>query len=648
MTNRSDLLRTIWLTRPDLRALVEDDTELFELWCWINGPREYQGLAETQTAQAPAWFAQPAPIARAELQPLLTRLMHGLWRLRPDLQQHFALDTAAGQQAFLWWYVFTGVAELKLHALLTDTQRDWLNRPAAGISTPAEALPVTELMHALWQQHPNLQTAFNLQTPAGATAYADWYFSDGLNRFALADYLDTQQMRALMAPHPRAPGIPRILKLLHDADPDLRTRFPDPTASAFRAWASSAVGQQHHPALARLMTLIGWPKGAPTSVSSNQRASASTPRPFGVNLIGYARGQLGIGEDVRMAALALTAAAIPFSVYSVAPGCEVEQNDHSLDAHLSNTRPYAINLFCMTGMETARLAASEGSPLFEGRTSIGYWPWELPQWPADWQHAYNLVDELWASSRFTYQAYAGSCPKPLRHQPMVVDVTPSAGRNRADFGLPTDVFLFIFSFDGLSSLARKNPFACVRAFRTAFPRGTEPVGLVVKAMRAPPEHPAWQNLLAEAALDERIRLMDHTLARAELLDLYRACNCYVSLHRSEGFGRGMAEAMQLGKSVIATGYSGNLDFTVPGAAALVDYRLVSLARGDYPFGDGQTWAEPDSDHAAWWMRRLVSHPTLNQQIAQLGQTLTTTTHAPARIGADYAEALKTIVTRCTP
>src|SRR4051812_33826957 len=137
-----------------------------------------------------------------------------------------------------------------------------------------------------------------------------------------------------------------------------------------------------------------------------------------------------------MAALALRAAGIPFSLYNVEPGREVCQGDNSVAALITDRLPYAINLLCTTGIETARLAAVEGSALFDGRRTIGYWPWELPEWPAEWRHAYDLVDEVWASSRYTCEAYAKSCPKPVRHMPMAVTVDATAGLGRRDFRLP--------------------------------------------------------------------------------------------------------------------------------------------------------------------------------------------------------------------
>jgi glycosyltransferase involved in cell wall biosynthesis len=120
------------------------------------------------------------------------------------------------------------------------------------------------------------------------------------------------------------------------------------------------------------------------------------------------------------------------------------------------------------------------------------------------------------------------------------------------------------------------------------------------------------------------------------MDLHRACDCFVSLHRAEGFGRGIAEAMMLGKPTIVTGYSGNMDFTTPGTSALVDHRLRPLGSDEYPFGAGQSWAEPDVSHAAWCMRRMVSDRQWREALAGNGQTLVRATYSPQPVGAMYA------------
>ena len=628
-----DIKKTIWLIRRDVRDYCQGDATGFDCWLLTNGTGQYRALTDAGYISSNYPFLhEPADDALPGVRPTLTRFLKAVWRLRPDVHSAFDLSTPEGQQGFIWWFLTCYAPELGLTRVTTAEQRRIMNEqdPRA----PADLfLPFTRHMFEVWSRQPELQRIFPLATPAGRNGFLVWYFSTGLARMGLLELLDEDQCRALSSPVPSAPLIPRILVFIWSLDAGLRERFGDLGHASLLPWSRSE-GRERYPILRRLSEMTGPPEPKAPAVHR-----PAVERPFGVNLIGYARGQFGVGEDVRMAALAMQAAGIPFTIFNIQPGNEVCQGDDSVETLITDRRPYAINLLCATGVETARLAVTEGSALFDGRRTIGYWPWELPEWPEEWRHAYALVDEVWASSRYTYDAYLKSSPKPVRHLPMAVAVEATAGLDRRSFGLPEGRFLFIFSFDVLSSLARKNPLACLRAFRQAFPLGSEPVGLVVKAMRATPDIPVWRTLLEEAGADPRVTIINRTLGRAEVLDLYRACDGFVSLHRAEGFGRGIAETMMLGKPVIVTGHSGNMDFTTSETAALVNHSLRPVAPGDYPFGEGQLWADPDIGHAAWWMRRLFEDRKVREDIARRGRLLVTATYAPKVVGAGYAAVL---------
>ncbi|UOD51421.1 glycosyltransferase [Orrella daihaiensis] len=340
---------------------------------------------------------------------------------------------------------------------------------------------------------------------------------------------------------------------------------------------------------------------------------AQPPHPFGVNLVGYAFGELGIGEDVRMAGRALMAAKVPFTLLNFKPGDDIPQNDHSMAQFVSDDSPYAVNIFCMTAQENGRHFLTQGKGRYGGRYNIGYWPWELAGWPRDWELSFDLVDEVWVSTWHTYSALADICPKPLFRMPMAVEIPDitwfkTRSHARAHFGLPDQATLFCFSFDFNSSMYRKNPQACVAAFMQAFPVdvfNSDDVGLVIKAHAPSKPNPAWQQLKRLATQDSRIHIIEGTLSKPDLLALYQACDCFVSLHRAEGFGRGIAEALKLGLHVIATGYSGNVDFCEAPGADLVDYQLIPVKSDQYPYAQGQVWADPDVNHAARLMLEFV-------------------------------------------
>ncbi|HEX6828345.1 MAG TPA: hypothetical protein VF104_05145, partial [Burkholderiales bacterium] len=203
--------------------------------------------------------------------------------------------------------------------------------------------------------------------------------------------------------------------------------------------------------------------------------------PFGVNLFGYARGELGIGEDVRMLAAALKANGVQTCIVDVQPGPHVSQMDASADDWVRGEPCYAINIVCMTGVEQVRYACESGLGALAGRYTIGLWPWELPDWPASCRYAFSVVDEIWGISGYAAHAYR-TAPCPVYPMSVPVVAEPVGGEQRGHFGLPDDAYLFVFSFDLNSTLARKNPEGVIRAFRLAFPAaGGERVGLVIKA-----------------------------------------------------------------------------------------------------------------------------------------------------------------------
>ena len=294
--------------------------------------------------------------------------------------------------------------------------------------------------------------------------------------------------------------------------------------------------------------------------------------------------------------------------------------------------PYAFNLVCMTAPSQARWLLENGlDPLCE-RYTLTAWPWETQQWPQAWLPLLEVADELWPSSAFTaaaLQVPADSAVLPLQVMPMAAEVsdpdrfcTPAARQIARNLhGLPQGAVLFGYGFDLNSTAIRKNPMGALEAFQLAFPLPHLPatfgreinnhplsnqVALMIKSFPPQAESAEWHWLQLRAAEDPRIHLVAATLERDELLALYGCCDVFLSLHRSEGFGRGMAEALQLGLDVIATAYGGNTDFCSGPLAHPVRCYEVPIPRGAYPCADGHVWGEPDLDHAAQLMRQVAT------------------------------------------
>ncbi|WP_243543954.1 glycosyltransferase [Pseudodesulfovibrio tunisiensis] len=261
-----------------------------------------------------------------------------------------------------------------------------------------------------------------------------------------------------------------------------------------------------------------------------------------------------------------------------------------------------------------------GEKLTRNRPVIGYWAWELPVSPPDWLLACRYLDELWVPSRYVANSFR-DCPVPVRVVPHPVFAPlVRRGRTRSDFGLPLHACLFLCLGDGRSDLARKNLIGAVEAFEAAF-AGDRSVHLVVKLHHAAPGGAAVEALLRKVQAMPNCSLFSELLDRNDMGDFMDCADVLVSLHRAEGFGLVMAEAMMLGKPVIATGYSGNMDFMDASCAALVGYDLIP-AKGhnrSYRGLENAKWAEPHLEEAAHWMKRIAADDSLREKIGRNGR-----------------------------
>ena len=228
--------------------------------------------------------------------------------------------------------------------------------------------------------------------------------------------------------------------------------------------------------------------------------------------------------------------------------------DHLIDG-FSEERIHRVNLVHVNADESHKFARRKGAGYFQERYNISYWFWELSQFPSKWRSSFDYYQEIWVASAFCQESIAHISPVPVVKItfPVLIDSVPALP-DRSAFGLAEDKFLFGFVFDYLSLAERKNPMGLIKAFRQAF-EDREDALLVIKTINA--EHtPEKVALLRDLARGCNIRFIDGHISRQEMTGLIASFDSFVSLHRSEGFGIGMAQAMYLGKPVIATGYSG--------------------------------------------------------------------------------------------
>lgn len=327
----------------------------------------------------------------------------------------------------------------------------------------------------------------------------------------------------------------------------------------------------------------------------------------GVNFCGHVRSEFGLGESVRLFARSFAESGFPFSLLNFELPIPAGERDRSLDGWLSASAEHAASVYFINPDQMLRARDALELRRHEGRYLIGYWFWELEHFPAAWLDALKLVDEVWVASSFVQRAVSSMTHKPVLLMPFPIDLS-AIQPDRKKVGLPEDKFVFLFTFDYHSYPQRKNPEAVIAAFCAAFPIERDDVRLLIKTINAERAADAHLRLVDGARGDPRIHFRDEHLRRDDMYQLIASADAYVSLHRSEGFGLGMAEAMYFGKPVVATRYSGNLDFMSDDVACLVDCAMVEVPPGAYPHWQGQQWAQPDLQHAATYMRRLADDP----------------------------------------
>ena len=357
---------------------------------------------------------------------------------------------------------------------------------------------------------------------------------------------------------------------------------------------------------------------------------AAAPARPGVNLVGYLGSDRGLGEAGRQVQAALAEGGVETA--AIAVPADADGLAAALGSLAAEDHPYDLNLFCLNADMMPAVVAAAGPKLFADRRSVGLWFWEVSTFPAYWSRSFDALDEVWVATEHVAASLRPVSPVPVRTVRMPIVPSPPAKMSRAELGMP-EGFCFLFVFDYRSVFARKNPLGAVSAFCRAFEPGEGP-SLAIKSV-AGEAFPAEREELRKAAAGRpEIRLIEETVSAAAKNAMIAGCDCYLSLHRSEGLGLTMGEAMYFGRPTIATGYSGNRDFMTARNGFLVRYGLTPVGPGADPYPADAEWAEPDLDHAAKLMRRVYERPRLaaaRGRWAALGIRRTHSQAAAARI-----------------
>lgn len=425
----------------------------------------------------------------------------------------------------------------------------------------------------------------------------------------------------------------RYARALWDTRADFRETFPGVDregGAAFVGWLHAVSADAGLP-----VNLLPAAEGAAPGSQRRLKPPATKP---GMNVVGYLSSKRGVGEAARQMLSALGTAGVaagtidsptdPAEIYAALEGLPDEQH------------PYDFNLICVNADMLPVVATALGPRFFEARHSVGFWFWEVSHFPEAWRKSFDYVDEVWVASEHVAESLRRLSPKPVSTMRLpVVPGTPDEV-SRAELGLP-EGFCFLFVFDYRSVFRRKNPLGLVEAFCRAFEPGSGP-SLVIKSICGD-EFPAERQALADAVAGRpEIHLIEDTVSIGAKNAMIAGCDCYVSLHRSEGFGLTMAEAMYFGRPVIATAYSGNLDFMSEENSFLVPHTMVEIGPGANPYPADKEWAEPDLDRAAELMRQVYENPEPAVQRGRRGASDIRRTHSPEAAGEAIKRSMEQI------
>ncbi|MDR6857565.1 glycosyltransferase family 4 protein [Variovorax guangxiensis] len=575
------------------------------------------------------------------------RFLIDLWRKRGDLRARCprALENGRGGE-FVRWLQNEGAAELCLGDPALALMLDVLD---AGLADRArQALLANQMLLPVWPHG---------LTPVGMPRLFRWLMHHGVSEPGLRReeiwwlFLQAAQnpARELMLAWAFTPA-------WQELHPDGLTAFGREDFSAWFAaeygasgrwmdasswpewespalqirsayWARDAWRAAHLDALAdedHARALLAWLSSPTAGLSDAARAwcagldTASVARELiqpGVNMIGHFCYASGLRVSAESMVEAMGRVGVSASLRDV--WTDAKDDPHHVDFHGMEAHDVTI---IHTQPEPFFDEAYRRANLFERspRTyRIGYWYWEFDSIPDSWVGHAEKVDEVWAATEFVARGFRDRLAIPVRTLFPGVKLAPYTARSKSYFGLEESPFTFLFTYHMMSVMERKNPKGLIRAFKRAF-RPDEPVRLVLKSSFGD-RHPAQMQELRDAAAGANITIIDEIFNPDEVLSLMDACDAYVSLHRSEGLGLTMAEAMLMGKPVIATNFSGNVDFMDDSNSLLVPYKLVKLGKPIPPYDADLEWAEPSEQHAAELMRRVYDNQAWAKEVGARGK-----------------------------
>lgn len=416
---------------------------------------------------------------------------------------------------------------------------------------------------------------------------------------------------------------------------DLQAAFPNPTGEHFVAFKDWFLKNSVEEQMVTDEVYKTWRSVWKFHCSHHEKFHkvASGSGDIGVNIIGWHGGQFSIGITSNKLYAAATEAKIATNAIQLpSPGGGKKFAHPSLLGYeLTRSPTEIVNIIAVNADYTYYALKDISSIVRDNKYNIGYWAWELEIFPQLWMKALQEYDEIWCPSAFvkkSIKSSSGYDGTPVKVLPLPLLHDEAHHSSAASASLPyelksveseTKPFTFLIVFDFQSYMERKNPLAAIRAFLEAFPASSDPTGqhrLVVKSHSGTAAE--MEEMKTEAQNDPRIVFISRILSDAENIALHNYQDCYVSLHRSEGYGLNILESMGAGIPVIATNYSGNVEFFESAPSYLeqchfpVPFKLLKLKEAVGPYEAGNHWADPDHDYVVKAMRKVSKNKCKTQ------------------------------------
>jgi glycosyltransferase involved in cell wall biosynthesis len=587
------------------------------------------------------------------LHKLLPNYLYEIYKQRTDLQKAFPDPFGKDERGLVQWAKYSASNEYGIEQAFLELplygSLEWTFSPVHSRTV------IPNLLYEVYKRRRDLQQTF--PDPFGKDErnlllWAQTYFlKDYKLKIDLRNYYKLKQLIPLktsfnflkraLTPVNNNTHLPNLLWVIYHSSSDLQRTFKDPLGKdqgKLLRWAQANLVKEFDIGENFLTIFMSQNPGF-HFYQIVETFEGLKKLKKGVNLIGFARAELGVGEACRMIAKSLITTQIPFGIINYSQR-GLKEGDLSWVSKEITEPIFKTNIIHINADTLPAVYQYYGESYFNYRYNIGFWHWELPDFPDEWCDRFKLVNEVWAPTHFVQKSIQRKANIPVHRIPLAVSIDLNNLFDRKYFGLPEDRFLFLAMYDTFSYQQRKNPWAAIHAFKRAFSKNDRSVGLVLKvnnALSFPSEIIHLKNAIKDY---NNIYLIVTPLSRKEVNSLIQASNCFVSLHRSEGFGIVLAEAMYLGKPVIGTNWSGNTDFMTIENSCAVDYKLTKIGKDYGPYKHNQIWAEPDIEHAVYFMKKLVNDSAWCKSIGEKGQETIRKNFSPNAVGRLIENRLK--------